>query len=118
MPGFSLKRQAIFEGVHEFSFAVEALAPGRFPFHRWRWELWQGAWLLAAGWCTAPAAAERALLRAASRRMHELQGVRALRPERARLLDGALRPGRATRVETGVGTCLLVPLALAGREAA
>lgn len=104
--------------MHEFSYAVEALPPGRLPFHRWRWELWQGAWMLAAGWCTAPAAAERALLRAASRRMHELRGVRALRPERARLLDDALRPSRATRVETAVGVCLLVPHALAEREAA
>lgn len=101
--------------MHEFSYAVETLPPGRLPFHRWRWELWQGAWLLAAGWSTAPAAAERALLRAASRRLHELRGVRALRPEAARLLD-ALRPTRASRVETGVGACLLVPRALAGTE--
>ena len=34
--------------MHEFSYAVETLPPGRLPFHRWRWELWQGAWLLAA----------------------------------------------------------------------
>jgi hypothetical protein len=113
-----MARQGIFEAVTEFSYAVEVLPPGRLPFHRWRWELWQGAWMLAAGWCTAPASAERALLRAASRRMHELRGVRALRPERARLLDGALRPGRQARVETGVGVCLLVPHALLEREAA
>jgi hypothetical protein len=98
--------------VHEFSYSVEALPPGRLPFHRWRWELWQGAWMLAAGWCTAPAAAERALLRAASRRLHELRGVRALRPERARLLD-ALRPTRHSRVDTGIGVCVLVPRAAA-----
>lgn len=95
----------------EFSYAVEPLPPGRLPFHRWRWELWQGAWMLAAGWCTAPAAAQRALLRAASRRMHELQGVRALRLDAARPLD-TLRPGAAARVDTGVGVCLLVPRAL------
>lgn len=96
--------------MHEFGYAVEPLAPGRMPFRRWRWELWQGGWMLAAGWCTAPRAAERALLRAASCRVHELRGVVALRPERARLVD-ALRPGRRARVETGAGTCLLVPLA-------
>lgn len=94
----------------EFAYAVEMLPPGRLPFRRWRWELWQGAWMLAAGWCTAPAQAERALLRAASRRLHELRGVHPLRPERASLL-GALRPGRSARVRTGVGECLLVPLA-------
>lgn len=95
--------------MHEFHYAVQALPPGRLPFHRWRWELWQGAWMLAAGWCTAPAAAQRALLRAASRRVHELRGVRALRPEHARPLE-RLHPARSTRVDTGIGLCLLVPL--------
>lgn len=95
--------------MSEFGYSVQRLAPGRMPFHRWRWELWQGALLLAAGWCTAPAAAERALVRAASRRLHELSGVRALRPE-GRLLE-ALRPGAAARVDCGVGLCLLVPRA-------
>lgn len=94
--------------MHEFGYAVEALPPGRLPFRRWRWELWHGAWLLGAGWCTAPAAAERALLRAASRRLHELRGVRALRPGAVRRAD-PLRPGRSARVETAVGACLLVP---------
>lgn len=96
--------------MSEFGYAVELLPPGRMPFHRWRWELWQGALMLAAGWSTAPAAAERALLRAASRRMHELYGVRPLRPDGARLLD-ALRPGAAVRVDCGVGVCVLVPQA-------
>lgn len=94
----------------EFAYAVEPLAPGRMPFHRWRWELWHGTWLLGAGWCTAPAAAERALLRAASRRVHELLGVHPLRPGRARALE-ALRPGRTARVDCGVATCVLVPRA-------
>jgi hypothetical protein len=102
--------------VHEFGYAVQALPPGRLPFHRWRWELWQGAWLLSAGWSTAPGGAQRALLKAASRRMHELLGVRALRPERVRPLD-ALRAGRTVRVDTGVGLCVLVPLADAGPAA-
>lgn len=105
--------------MQEFSYAVQPLPPGRLPFHRWRWELWQDAWLLAAGWCTAPAATERALLRAAARRMHELRGVSALRPGRARLLEGALITGRPARIDTGVGVCLLVPAAAAAeREAA
>lgn len=101
--------RAIVERVHEFRYAVEALPPGGLTFHRWRWELWQGSWMLGAGWCTDPALVERALLKAASRRIHELHGVRALRPERSRLLD-RLRPGRPARVDTGLGVCLLVPL--------
>jgi hypothetical protein len=103
--------------VPEFSYAVEPLPPGRLPFHRWRWELWQGAWLLAAGWCTAPASAERALLRAVTRRLHELRGVRALHLDGARLLD-RLTPVAPARVETCVGSALLVPRALAAEEAA
>lgn len=104
--------------MHEFSYAVEPLPPGRLPFHRWRWELWQGAWMLAAGWCTAPATAERALVRAATRQLHDLRGVRALRLDGARLLD-RLTPAAPARVETGVGPCLLVPRMLAeAREAA
>jgi len=94
---------------HEFRYSVVLLPPGRLPFRRWRWELWQGAVLLAAGWCTTPPAAERAVLRAASRRVHELRGVRALRLDRWRLLD-ALRPGRPARLDTGAGLCVLVPL--------
>jgi len=97
--------------VSELSYALALLPPGRWPFHRWRWELWQGALLLGAGWGTTPAAAEGALARAASRRAHEARGVRALRPERARLLD-PLRPGSTARVDTGVGLWLLVPRAV------
>ena len=100
-----------------FAYVVEMLPPGRFPFRRWRWELWHGARMLGAGWTTAPAAAERALARAASRRLHELLGVRALRHDHARLL-GDLRPGRPARVDTGSGECLLVPLGAAPGAAA
>ena len=103
--------------MHEFTDAVEPLPPGRLPFHRWRWELWQGAWMLAAGWCTAPDDTERALLRAVTRRAHELRGVRPLRLDGSRLLD-RLQPGAGARVDTGVGLCLLVPRALAENEAA
>jgi hypothetical protein len=103
--------------VHEFRYAVQTLPPGRLPFHRWRWELWQDAWMLAAGWCTAPADAHGALLKAASRRVHELRGVRALRPDRVRPLD-ALRPGRPVRIDTGAGLCLLVPLEAGDRAVA
>jgi hypothetical protein len=93
-----------------FSYRVETLRPGRFPFHRWRWELWDGALLLAAGWATTPPGAERALRRAVARRMHELSGVHPLRLDLARFLD-PLRRGAATRVDTGVGVCLLVEAA-------
>ena len=91
-----------------FSYDVTQLPPGRVGFHRWRWELWHGAMLVGAGWVTAPGQVERALRRAASRRMHQLHGVTPLRPEAARFL-GTLRPGAPARLQTGVGVCLLVP---------
>jgi hypothetical protein len=90
-----------------FAYEVRELPPGAFPFRRWRWELWHEELLLAAGWVMRPTQVERALRRAASRRLHQIAGVTALRPERARLI-GALEPGQPARLETGVGTCLLV----------
>lgn len=91
-----------------FSYAFETVAPGRFPFARWRWELWQGMVLVSAGWVTEPRQVERALRRAASRRMHQMVGVWPLRPEAATLLDD-LSPSAPARLDTGVGVCLLVP---------
>jgi hypothetical protein len=91
-----------------FEYALEALPPGRVGFRRWRWELWRGAALLACGWRTSPDGAERALRTAASRRAHELLGVRALRPDRARAL-GVFRPGAVVHVECGAITCVLAP---------
>jgi hypothetical protein len=90
-----------------FAYVVREIAPERFPFRRWRWELWQDALLVAAGWVTTPLRVERALRIAASRRLHQLAGVTPLQPERARLLD-ALAPDRASRVDAGIGMCLLV----------
>src|SRR5918997_7130488 len=70
-----------------FEYALHPLPPGRVGFRRWRWELWEGALLLASGWRVTPRDAERALRTAASRRAHERIGVRALRPQAARELD-------------------------------
>lgn len=75
---------------------------------RWRWELWEGATLLAAGWRLSPAQAFLALRTAASRRAHERLGVRALRPAATRAI-GMPSPGATLRVDCGVVECLLVP---------
>ena len=92
----------------EFEYALSELPPGRLPFRRWRWELWQGALLLAAGWRVTPTDAERALRTAASRRAHELLGIHPLRPERARPL-GSFLYGATVRVDCGAVTCVLAP---------
>jgi hypothetical protein len=91
-----------------FDYALHALPPGRVGFRRWRWELWEGALLLASGWRVTPHDAERALRTAASRRAHERIGVRALRPDQARAV-GRFVPGRTMRVDCGAVACVLVP---------
>ena len=57
------------------TYALSALPPGRFPFHRWRWELWHGSHMVAAGWRTSPAAAKRALHKHASEFAQRLTAV-------------------------------------------
>ena len=48
------------EGLR-FGYALYPLPPGRLPFRRWRWELWHGATLVAAGWRLSRPQAGRAL---------------------------------------------------------
>ena len=99
------------ERVHDaaaFEYDLRELPPGRVPFRRWRWELWQGVRLLRSGWRVTPHDAERALRVAASRRAHDLIGVKPLRPEDARALD-PFAPGATVRIDCGAVTCVLLP---------
>lgn len=96
------------EPEREFQYALSELPPGRVPFRRWRWELWQGARLIRCGWRLSPADSERALRTAASRRAHELLGLRALRPER-NTVAGNLAAGGPVRVDCGAVSCVLAP---------
>jgi hypothetical protein len=95
------------EGL-QLAYALHPLPPGRFGFRRWRWELWHGAALIAAGWRTDREAAERALRAYASRFGHRLFGLRP--PDIARASAGAaFPPGATVRVDSGAMTCFLVP---------
>jgi hypothetical protein len=98
------------EGL-QFSYALHPLPPGRLPFRRWRWELWHGATMIAAGWRLSRPQAGRALRLAAAEFGHRLFGL----PIPARDHAGAhgdLRPGTAERLAIGPITCMLVPRAL------
>src|SRR5689334_17423445 len=95
------------EGL-QFSYALHALPPGRLPFRRWRWELWHGATLVAAGWRLSLQHAERALCTAASRRGHAQLGLHPLHPERSWPVGG-LSAGLAIRLDCGAFECTLVP---------
>jgi hypothetical protein len=100
--------EAVEEALPQFEYLVEPLPPGRVGFRRWRWQLWQGAVLLASGWRLNPSDAERALFKAAARRAHELLGVHALRPDLARPLDRFF-PGASVRVACGDAICVVAP---------
>ncbi len=91
-----------------FEYDLRELPPGRVPFRRWRFELWHGAALLRSGWRVTPHDAERALRTAASRRAHDLIGVKPLRPESARALS-PFKPGATVMLDCGALTCVLVP---------
>ena len=98
------------EGL-EFAYALHPLPPGRLPLHRWRWELWHGATLIAAGWRLTRPQAGRALRLAAAEFGHRLFGLATVRLD-PRAAEGDLRPGSAERLAIGPISCLLVPRAL------
>ena len=89
-----------------FSYVLHELPPGRLPFRRWRFELWHGARLEAAGWRMSERDAARALRKHGSRVGHRMFGLRPPEPEAT---EPAFRPGAAVRVQHGAVTFALVP---------
>lgn len=89
-----------------FSYVLHELPPGRLPFRRWRFELWHGARLEAAGWRMSERDAARALRTHGSRVGHHMFG---LRPSQAAITGPAFWPGAAVRVQHGAITFSLVP---------
>jgi len=83
------------EGL-QFAYALYALPPGRLPFGRWRWELWHGATMVAAGWRLSRPQAGRALRLHAAEFGHKLFGLQAPARE-AHTGAGDLRPGAPAR---------------------
>ena len=98
------------EGL-QFSYALHPLPPGRLPLKRWRWELWHGSTLVAAGWRLSRPQAGRALRLHAAEFAHGLFGLPAPARE-PHAAEGDLRPGAAERLAIGPITCQLVPRAL------
>jgi hypothetical protein len=92
----------------ELHYALHLLPVGRFPFRRWRFELWHGPRLLATGWRTTEAHAERALRERAARVAGRLRGLHVLRPDHAES-SRPLRHGVAALVTCGTVSCRLVP---------
>lgn len=92
------------EGL-SFSYVLHEMPRGRFPFRRWRFELWHGPRLEAAGWRTSERDAAGALRRHASRVGHAMFGLRAPGSDPG----GAFSPGASVRVEHGAVAFALVP---------
>lgn len=92
----------------EFEYHLELMPRGRFTFRRWRYELWHGATLRAAGWRTSPRSAERALHKAAAHWSHVSLGLAPIEPERVRALD-RFALGATLRVDSGEVACVLAP---------
>ena len=108
---------SVTQNAADFEYDLRELPPGRVPFRRWRFELWHGASLLRSGWRITPHDAERALRTAASRRAHDLIGLKPLRPENARPLN-PFAPGATVTLDCGAVRCLLAPRRAEGQEAA
>ena len=96
------------ENAAAFEYDLRELPPGRVPFRRWRFELWHGARLEAAGWRTSERDALRALHKHASRVAHAMFGLRP--PAADTPPSGAgFRPGATVRVQDGGIAFALVP---------
>lgn len=107
---YALPTVAAVEGLR-FSYALHPLPPGGFGFRRWRFELWHGARMVAAGWRVTQRDAARAITQHAARAGHQLLGVRTRGPE-APVAHGTLVPGASVRVDAGPVSCVLVPRGL------
>jgi len=98
----------VVEGL-SFGYRLYELPPGRLPFRRWRWELWHGAKLEAAGWRLSQRDATRALRQHGSRVGHRLFG---LKPPAEDARGEVFTPGAAVRVRHGAVAFALTPVAL------
>ena len=94
----------------QFGYVLHPLAPGRFGFRRWRFELWHGAHLVAAGWRVSAADAQRALAVHGAGFGHRLFGLRAAPRPPEDELDGLSR-GATVRIDTGAVSFELVAAA-------
>jgi hypothetical protein len=96
----------------ELTYELNVLPRGRAAFRRWRYELWHGPQLLAAGWRLSGLHAQRALRAQAIRYAHRIHGLHALHPDRTPPAEEAPWSGRRVAVESGDLRVMLTPRAL------
>ena len=98
-------------GVEEppvYGYTIEPLPPSRLG-RRWRWTLFQGDRMLAAGWRLSERRALHGIRTAAARAAHEASGLKLLRPERVWPPGPDFRPGMTATLQSGAIACRLVP---------
>jgi hypothetical protein len=97
----------------ELSYELHLLPRGRIAFRRWRYELWHGPQLLAAGWRLSAPHAQRAVGAHAIRYAHRVHGLHPLRPDHPDT-SGSEAPwsGRRVALESGDLRVLLTPRGL------
>lgn len=106
---------ATFEGI-EFDYALHPLPPGRMGFRRWRWEIWHGRSLIAAGWRLDRTGAARAIQSHGMRVAMRMFGLHRAAPALPEPVSD-LPPGHSVRVRTDAVSFLLVPRGLEARPA-
>jgi hypothetical protein len=92
----------------ELTYALFLLPAGGVAFRRWRWELWHGPSLLAAGWRLSAVHAQRALRVHALRYAYRRHGLHLLRPEAGTAPEAAW-PGASFAVDSGDFRVVLTP---------
>lgn len=95
----------------KLSYELQLLPPGRVAFRRWRWELWHGPRMLAAGWRLSLLHAQRALRVHSMRYAHRLHGLHPLRPTAAHAPETEWG-SRAVAIDWGELRVVLTPRAL------
>lgn len=98
-----------------YEYTLEPMPPSRLG-RRWRWTLFRGDRLLAAGWRLSERAALHGIRTAAARAAHEAAGLRVLRPDRV-WPDAGFRAGMTARLDAGAVACVLVPRELVASAA-
>lgn len=96
----------------ELTYELHLLPRGRVSFRRWRYELWQGPQLLAAGWRLSALHAQRAVGAHAIRHAHRVHGLHALHPDRAAPAEETPWAGTRVALESGDLRVMLTPRAL------
>jgi hypothetical protein len=103
-------------GPVDLTYELELLPAGRIPFRRWRWTLWHGGRLLAAGWRVSAPHAQRAVRVHALRYAHRLHGLHPLRVDQAGESETRWAGGPVA-IDWGDLRVVLTPRAMAGAAA-